>query len=68
MCDETHKVVFVELEQVGAAASIQNLQVKFQTSDANTYDRTLLLNAIKVKKTENGRLIITWRSSFSCRK
>ena len=57
MCDETHKVVFVELEQFGAAAPIQNLQVKFQTSDANTYDRTLLLNAIKVKKPKMADLL-----------
>ena len=50
MSDQTHKVVFVELEEVGDAAPNRNLQVKFQTSDAQTYDRTLVLNVIKVKK------------------
>ncbi len=52
MSDQTHKVVFVELEEVGAAAP-----VKFQTSDAQTYDRTLVLNAIKVKKTKIADLL-----------
>jgi hypothetical protein len=57
MSDETQKVVFVELEEIGDAAPTHNLQVKFQTSDVETCDRTLLLNAIKVKKPKMADLL-----------
>ncbi len=50
MSESNHKIVFLELEEIGAAAPCMNLQLKFPVSNSLLSDSKKVVEAIKVKK------------------
>lgn len=57
MSESDHKIVFVELQEIGAAAPIMNLQLKFSVSDCFISDSKKIVEAIKLKKPRMNELL-----------
>ncbi len=57
MSESDHKIVFLVLEEIGAAPRITNLQLKFPVSNSLISDSKKVVGAIKVKKPHEHELL-----------
>ncbi len=58
MSESDHKIVFLVLEEIGAAPCITNLQLKYPVSNSLIYDCKKVVEEIKVKKPHVHELLL----------